>query len=245
MGPATLGAILTKDGNNILKDTIDHRNATVLKRSLEVSLLAIRALEVLSNFSRVIVFWTDDLLQEADTDPLAIKRSLLKIKRAAQFSADDSQDAIQFSAHVAIVVVHRNVWLKHWKIDPLSKSNLATAKFSGRLLFGDQALDKVLMETKEKKKAMPSSLGPKDKQYKGRTLCFFCLYRATGRGRDSRDFRNNRSFSFKNRFQRKQFSSGEQKWHRENTTSMTPGLEGVCKGSFSSGSRSRQIAGCR
>ncbi|KAL8185573.1 UNVERIFIED_CONTAM: hypothetical protein K2H54_055058 [Gekko kuhli] len=48
-------------------------------------------------------------------------------------------------AQVANIIVRRNIWLKHWKVDTLSKSNLATEKFSGRLLFGESNLDKALI----------------------------------------------------------------------------------------------------
>lgn len=129
---------------------MDRKNEAVFKKSHEDSSLTIRTSAVLSNFTRAIVVWADNLLQEQDPDPLIFKRTLLKIKRAAQFESDASLDAIQFSARAqaANVVAHRNLWLKHWKVDTLSMPNLSTEKNVRRLLFGEHTLEKVLIETK-------------------------------------------------------------------------------------------------
>ncbi|KAL8212110.1 UNVERIFIED_CONTAM: hypothetical protein K2H54_037949 [Gekko kuhli] len=76
------------------------------------------------------------------------------------------QHRVENNQIAANVVVRRNLWLKHWKVDPLSKYNLSADKFLVRLLFGEGALHKVLVETKEKKKAMPSTSSAKDRDTK-------------------------------------------------------------------------------
>ncbi|KAL8176730.1 UNVERIFIED_CONTAM: hypothetical protein K2H54_037964 [Gekko kuhli] len=183
------GAVLPKDGENALKDATDRKNETALKKAHEAMSLAIRSAATLSNFTRATAIWADNLLQDPDVSPLVLKRTLLKMKRAAEFAADASQDSIQFCARAqaANIIIRRNIWLKYWKVDSLSKSNLATEKFSGRLLFGESNLEKVLVETKEKKKAMPSSFSRRERETKNRPSHSFRAPYTAGRGRESRD----------------------------------------------------------
>ncbi|KAL8169260.1 UNVERIFIED_CONTAM: hypothetical protein K2H54_041994 [Gekko kuhli] len=142
------GAVIPKDGENALKDAFDRKNENALKKAHEAMLLAIRSAATLSNFTRATAIWADNLLQNPKVSLLVLRRTLLKMKRAAEFAADASQDNIQFCtrAQAANIIIRRNIWLKHWKVDSLSKTNLAT----GRLLFGESNLDKVLVETREK-----------------------------------------------------------------------------------------------
>lgn len=103
------------------------------------------------------------------------------MKRAAQFASDTSLDAIQFCARAqAANAVHRNVCLKHWKVDTISKKNLSIEKFVGRMLFGEHSLEKVLVETKEEKKAMPSTSTGKDKDPKSKSSQSFRSYKSGG-----------------------------------------------------------------
>ncbi|KAL8174810.1 UNVERIFIED_CONTAM: hypothetical protein K2H54_054170 [Gekko kuhli] len=191
------GAILSKDGENALRDAFDKKNEAALKKAHEAMSLAIRAAAALSNFTRATAIWADNLLQNPEVSPLVLKRTLLKMKRAAEFAADASQDNIQFCARAqaANITIRRNIWLKHWKVDALSKSNLATEKFSGRLLFGESNLEKVLVETREKKKAMPSSSYRREGEGKTRPSHSFRAPYNAGRGRDTRD-RPFKSFKF-------------------------------------------------
>ncbi|KAL8183696.1 UNVERIFIED_CONTAM: hypothetical protein K2H54_048893 [Gekko kuhli] len=185
------GAVMPKDGENALKDAFDRKNENALKKAHEAMSLAIRSAATLSNFTRATAIWADNLLQNPEVSPLVLRQTLLKMKRAAEFAADASQDNIQFCARAqaANIIIRRNIWLKHWKVDSLSKSNLATEKFSGRLLFGESNLDKVLVETREKKKAMPSSSYRRERDTKNRpSRSFRAPYSGGGgRGRDNRD----------------------------------------------------------
>ncbi|KAL8207158.1 UNVERIFIED_CONTAM: hypothetical protein K2H54_046717 [Gekko kuhli] len=196
------GAVMPKDGENALKDAFDRKNENALKKAHEAMSLAIRSAATLSNFTRATAIWADNLLQDPEVSPLVLRRTLLKMKRAAEFAADASQDNIQFCARAqaANIIIRRNIWLKHWKVDALSKTNLATEKFSGRLLFGESNLDKVLVETREKKKAMPSSSYRRERDTKNRPSRSFrpnYTYNS-GRGRDNRD-KQFKSFKFNRR----------------------------------------------
>ncbi|KAL8174801.1 UNVERIFIED_CONTAM: hypothetical protein K2H54_054054 [Gekko kuhli] len=186
------GAVMPKDGENALKDAFDRKNENALKKAHEAMSLAVRSAATLSNFTRATAIWADNLLQNPEVSPLVLRRTLLKMKRAAEFAADASQDNIQFCARAqaANIIIRRNIWLKHWKVDALSKTNLATEKFSGRLLFGESNLDKVLVETREKKKAMPFSTFCRERDTKARpSRSFRNNYNSynSGRGRDNRD----------------------------------------------------------
>ncbi|KAL8220845.1 UNVERIFIED_CONTAM: hypothetical protein K2H54_055529 [Gekko kuhli] len=196
------GVVMPKDGENALKDVFDCKNENALKKAHEAMSLAIRSAATLSNFTRATAIWADNLLQDPEVSPLVLRRTLLKMKRAAEFAADASQDNIQFCARAqaANIIIRRNIWLKHWKVDALSKTNLATEKFSGRLLFGESNLDKVLVETREKKKAMPSSSYRRERDTKNRPSRSFrpnYTYNS-GRGRDNRD-KQFKSFKFNRR----------------------------------------------
>ncbi|KAL8178427.1 UNVERIFIED_CONTAM: hypothetical protein K2H54_046645 [Gekko kuhli] len=183
------GAVMPKDGENALKDAFDRKNENALKKVHEAMSLAIRSAATLSNFTRATAIWADNLLQNPEVSPLVLRRTLLKMKRAAEFAADASQDNIQFCARAqaANIIIRRNIWLKHWKVDSLSKTNLATEKFSGRLLFGESNLDKVLVETREKKKVMPSSTYRRERDAKTRPSRPFRAPYNSGGGRDNRD----------------------------------------------------------
>ncbi|KAL8190433.1 UNVERIFIED_CONTAM: hypothetical protein K2H54_053979 [Gekko kuhli] len=92
------GAILSKDGDNVLKDPVNRKNKTALKKSHEAASLAVRASAVPSSFTRAIVIWANNLLQEMDPDRVVLKGSFLKIKIAAEFGSDASQNTMQFCA---------------------------------------------------------------------------------------------------------------------------------------------------
>lgn len=97
------GVVLSKDKDNALKDSVDWKNETALKKSHEASSLASA---VLSNFTRAIMVWPDNLLQDLDIDSLTFMRPLLMIKRAAEFSVDVSQNIVQFCARAQAA----NLW---------------------------------------------------------------------------------------------------------------------------------------
>lgn len=98
-----------------------------------------RASVVMSNFIRAIILWAGNLIENPEVSPLERRRVLLKIKRVAEFTSSASPDTLQFGAgaQAAIIIIKRNIQLQHWKVDLLSKSNLSTEKFSGRLLVGE------------------------------------------------------------------------------------------------------------
>ncbi|KAL8180628.1 UNVERIFIED_CONTAM: hypothetical protein K2H54_029934 [Gekko kuhli] len=95
------GAVLSKDRQNTLKDAMGRKNEAALKNTHETMSLAIHSATALSNFTRATAIWADNdnLLQNPEVSPLVLRRTLLKMKRVAEFAADASQDNIQFTGH--------------------------------------------------------------------------------------------------------------------------------------------------
>lgn len=67
---------------------------------LTILIMILKCFIVLPNaiFTRAIVIWVDGLLQNQDITLLDLQQSLLKMKMAAEFDLDTSQDSIQFYA---------------------------------------------------------------------------------------------------------------------------------------------------
>lgn len=56
----------------------------------------------------------------------------------------------------ANVVSHRNIWLCNWEVDSGSQNRLVGLPFQGAKLFG-HALEPILVESKDKKRMLPTS----------------------------------------------------------------------------------------
>ncbi|XP_053114316.1 uncharacterized protein LOC128328210 [Hemicordylus capensis] len=134
-----------------------------------------------------------------------LRQGQYKLARASALMADSGLDCLQHASRAlaAGVAVRRGLWLKHWKVDNKSKVALAATPFLGGKLFGE-SLEPVLVETSDKKKAMPSGRGDSRRGYKGGSLFhnFFRPYRGSMRGgfsgyRDGNRDRDARPFSFR------------------------------------------------
>lgn len=63
------GAVLSENGEDALKESMDRKNETMLKIAYEVMCLAIRALAVLS-YTHAIHIQVNELLQNPEGSPL-------------------------------------------------------------------------------------------------------------------------------------------------------------------------------
>ncbi|XP_013929203.1 PREDICTED: growth factor receptor-bound protein 14-like [Thamnophis sirtalis] len=81
-----------------------------------------------------------------------------KLVVVAQFSADVTLNTMKFASRAMplSVVSHRLLWLRGWQADNKAKWQLATAAYMGGSLLGI-SLDAILVEDKNKKKALPTS----------------------------------------------------------------------------------------
>lgn len=101
-----------------------------------------------------------ELLPESETHLLEGASRMLK---AVSFSADTTLDTVTFSsrAMASSIVARRGIWLRAWQADIDSKQIVSAFPFKGAKLFGPH-LDTILVETQDKKKAMPRSLRKPD-----------------------------------------------------------------------------------
>lgn len=79
--------------------------------------------------------------------------------KAGSFTADATLDGMIFASRAlaSSVVARRGLWLRAWQADIHSKQLVAAYPYKGGKLFGP-ALDRILVETKDKKEALPRSL---------------------------------------------------------------------------------------
>ncbi|XP_061442611.1 uncharacterized protein LOC133365153 [Rhineura floridana] len=154
-----------------------------------------RASASASIFSRASMMWLDDLLEDANPDPVALRRALLKLRKTAAFVADATLDATQLGARAmtAQIVARRTLWLRHWQADSAARLNLSRAPYSGSLLFGKEALKAVLVDPKDAHKPVLATVKNSDHRPFRRFPSFrsnqpFRGTRPGGRGRDFRSY---------------------------------------------------------
>lgn len=125
----------------------------------EATAITIKALSTASIVSRAAIVWMRKLIQLL---PEGDKRSLEganRVMKADAFTADATLDALTFcsQAMASEIVARRGIWLRAWQADLRSKNFVSAYPFQGEKLFGD-ALDRILVETRDKKKAMPKTI---------------------------------------------------------------------------------------
>lgn len=107
----------------------------------------------------------DEKTDTADTrrGPRATE-SANRVLKAAAYTADATLDSMVFApkSMSSAVARRRTIWLKAWHTSYQDKLIVTGCPFQGDCLFGD-ALDRILMETREEKKAMPRSLKRQDR----------------------------------------------------------------------------------
>ncbi|XP_053138354.1 uncharacterized protein LOC128339002 [Hemicordylus capensis] len=159
------GSLVPRDGEGFLKDASDKKAEFSFRRVHDNSSLATRSSAVASMTARASLLWINDLLDQTPPEAVRLRQQLLKLQRAQALIADTSLDSIRYSsrASAASVVGRRYLWLKAWQADSASKNNLCALPYKGSKLFGNSALEKVLVESKDKKKTMPSAPRKPDK----------------------------------------------------------------------------------
>lgn len=157
--------LLTQDGQGSLRDSWDKKIDLDLRHAYESSALAIGSTATASIVARAAIAWGRklmDLLPHADS---RIREGLSRLIMANSFIADATLDNLVFTSRSMAAGVHarRAIWLRAWQADPKSKQIVAAYPFTGDKLFGTH-LDKILVETREKKKVLPKSLRRPDKR---------------------------------------------------------------------------------
>lgn len=150
-------SILPMDADGLPKDQCDRRIEQALRRDFEASANSLRAAASASLFARASYVWASKLITpEVDIDK-EFKDEIKKVALASAFAADATFDAFQMASRAMAysVAARRNTWLRCWEADPSAQTKLAAVPFLGFNLFGD-ALERYLVEDKDKKKVLPS-----------------------------------------------------------------------------------------
>lgn len=159
------GGLLAEEGHGSLKDPVDKKADFALRKAHESAILAIKSSASASIFSRAAIVWMRKLIQLIpETDHRALEGAN-RVLKAVSYTADATLDSMLFASRslASAVAVRRTLWLKAWQTSHQDKILVAGYPFQGDRLFGD-ALDKILVETREKKKAMPRALRRPDKR---------------------------------------------------------------------------------
>uniref|UniRef100_A0ACB8G8A6 Uncharacterized protein n=1 Tax=Sphaerodactylus townsendi TaxID=933632 RepID=A0ACB8G8A6_9SAUR len=157
--------LVSGDGEGKIRDRIDRRVDQLSRQTHEAIAMAIRASAAASIVSRASIVWARKVIQLLPESERRLHEGASRMLMAASFSADATVDTMTFLARATglTVATRRLLWLRAWPTDFRSKSMVAAFPFGGGKLFGE-ALDRILVETKGKNKAMPRTLLRNDRQ---------------------------------------------------------------------------------
>uniref|UniRef100_A0A8C6XA67 C2H2-type domain-containing protein n=1 Tax=Naja naja TaxID=35670 RepID=A0A8C6XA67_NAJNA len=135
----------------------DKKAEQTLQRTHLSAAWAVKASTAASFFNRASLIWLRELQERIPLDDVRSHLHVKKLLAAVEFSADATLSAARFASRAigGTVTSRRLLWLKQWQADMRHKWRLATAPFKGDKLFGE-ALDKVLVDSKDKGKVLPS-----------------------------------------------------------------------------------------
>lgn len=140
-----------------------------LRQVYDASSMSIGGNATASIVARASIVWTKkllDLIPQADS---RLQEGLSRILKANAFLVDATLDSLVFTSRSMAASVHacRALWLRAWQADNKWKQIVAAYPFTGDKLFGPH-LEKILVETRDKKKVLPKSLRRTDRR--GRQL---------------------------------------------------------------------------
>lgn len=126
-----------------------------LRQCHEATAMAIKACATASVVSRASIVWGKKMLELLPDSETRLREGASRILKASSFMADATLDALIFSsrAMASSTVARRGIWLRALQADAHSKQIVAGYPFQGEKLFGPH-LDKILIETQDKKKAL-------------------------------------------------------------------------------------------
>lgn len=159
--------LLSEDGQGSIRDGWDKHLDQDLKRVYETSASTIGSSATASIVARASIVWTKKLLDLIPQSDSRLQEGLNRLLKANAFVADATLDSLVFTSRSMAASVHarRALWLRAWQADNRSKQILAAYPFTGETLFGPK-LEKILVETRDKRKALPKSLRRNDRRGK-------------------------------------------------------------------------------
>ncbi|XP_069827931.1 uncharacterized protein [Dendropsophus ebraccatus] len=149
-----------------LKDPIDRKMDSLLRRSWDASAAAINPNIAATTVARSLFLWLEELEKriEDKTSREELLSSVPMLKLATAYLVDISAESVRFAAKAAALTnsSRRALWLKSWQGDNLSKTKLCAIPFEGTQVFGS-VLDTILQQAADKKKDFPKDSAPKKK----------------------------------------------------------------------------------
>lgn len=157
--------LLSQDGLGSIKDSWDKRIEHSLCRTYDASSLSVGASATASIVARASIVWIKKLIDLIPPDDSRVQEGLSRILKANSFVALATLDSLVFTsrAMAASVYARRSLWLRAWQVDNKSKQMVAAYPFTGEKLFGP-LLENILVETRDKRKALPKSLRRPDRR---------------------------------------------------------------------------------
>ncbi|XP_013907088.1 PREDICTED: uncharacterized protein LOC106537476 [Thamnophis sirtalis] len=126
---------------------------------------AVKSAMAASFFNRTSLLWLKQMRARIPVTDLQTHEDINNLIAAAEFSADATLNSVRFASKSigSSVTGRRVLWLRNWKSNMKFKWKLACAPFKGEKLFGE-ALEPILIETRDKKKVLPSTFRKPNKQ---------------------------------------------------------------------------------
>ncbi|XP_053168699.1 uncharacterized protein LOC128352279 [Hemicordylus capensis] len=198
------GSLVNREGEEFLKLPEDKKTDHLLRKIHNGSATVIRAAATNSIFARATILWTKELAKLVPPENLKLRQGLNKIAQASALMADSSLDCLQHASRsmAANVAIRRGLWLKHWRVDAKSKASLGATPFKGSKLFRE-SLEPVLVETQDKKKAMPGGRTDNRRFFRGGGNGFQNSFRSY------RPFTRFNSSGFRDGFRDREFRGGQ------------------------------------
>ncbi|XP_071973635.1 uncharacterized protein [Engystomops pustulosus] len=143
-----------------LKDPLDRKADSLLKKTWEASMLNLKANIATTSVARTMFFWLSGLENHirSGTPRDVILDTMPTLKSATAFIADASAEGVRFSAKEGALsnATRRTLWLRQWSGDFRSKSKLCGIPFQGEYVFGPD-LDAILEKAADKRKGFPET----------------------------------------------------------------------------------------
>lgn len=157
-------SLISVDGQGSIRDRLDRKADSALRNAHKATTMSIRASAIASIVSRAAIVWTRKLLQLIPDDR-RLNEGVNRLLKAVSFTTDAALDSMVFSsrAMASAASARRALWLRPWQVDDNSKAIVSDYPFQGGRLFGD-ALNKILVETRGGKKALPRTSRHDDKR---------------------------------------------------------------------------------
>lgn len=157
--------LLSEDSQGNIKDAWDRRVDTALRRYHEATTMACTTASVVSRASIVLGGKMLELLPVSES---RLREGASRMLKATSFTADATLDALIFSSRAVAssTVARRGIWLRAWQADIHSKQIVTGYPFQVEKLFGS-CLYRILIETRDKKKALPRFLCKTDRKGQG------------------------------------------------------------------------------